>query len=105
MRSANSSYDGNDLDGVAADAELAAPELVVVALVLDVDQLAEDLVALDPLPRFERQHHPVVRLGRAEAVDARHARDDDDVAPLKSDRVAERRSRSISSLIVASFSM
>ena len=58
-------------------------ELVVVALVLDLDELAEDLLAVDPLAALERQHHPVVGLGRAEAVDAGHAGDDDDVAPLE----------------------
>ena len=72
-----------DLDDVAADAEHAAAEVVVVALVLDLDQLAEDLLAVDALPALERQHHPVVRLRRAEAVDARDAGDDDDVAALE----------------------
>ena len=72
-----------DLDDVAADAERAAAEVVVVALVLDLDQLAEDLLAADPLAALERQQHAVVRLGRAEAVDARHAGDDDDVAALE----------------------
>ena len=71
------------LDDVAADAEGAAPELRVVALVLDLDQLAEDLIAIDALPHLQRQQHPVVRLRRSEAVDARDARDDDDVATLE----------------------
>jgi hypothetical protein len=47
-----------DLDDVAAHAEGAAGELVVVALVLDLDELAQDLLAVDPLPALERQHHP-----------------------------------------------
>ena len=34
-------------------------------------------------PSFERQQQPVVRLGRAQTVDARDAGDDDDVAPLE----------------------
>ena len=72
-----------DLDDVAADAERAAAELVVVALVLDFDQLAQDLIAVDALAFFERQHQAVVGVGRAEAVDARHAGDDDDVAALE----------------------
>ena len=72
-----------DLDDVAADAEDAAIELVIVALVLDLDQLAQDLIAVDALPALERQHHAVVGLRRAETVDARHAGDDDDVAPLE----------------------
>ena len=45
------------LDDVAADAEGAAAELDVVALVLDLDQLAQDLVAIDPLAHLERQQH------------------------------------------------
>ena len=61
---------GLDLDDVAAYAEDAAGELVVVALVLDFDELPENLLALDPLAALERQHHPVVGFGRTEAVDA-----------------------------------
>ena len=72
-----------DLDDVAAHAERAAGEVGVVALVLDLDQLAQDRVAPDRLAALERQHQPVVRLRRTEAVDARHARDDDDVATLE----------------------
>jgi hypothetical protein len=78
---------------------------VVVALVLDLDELAEDLVAADPLAALERQQHAVVRLRGAEAVDARHARDDDDVAALEERPRRRQRMRSISSLMVASFSM
>jgi hypothetical protein len=59
-----------DLHDVAADAEDTAVELVIVPLVLDLDELAQDLFPLDPLAALERQHHPVVRLGRAQAVDA-----------------------------------
>ncbi len=83
MRRACSSYDGHDLDDVAADAEGAAAELHVVAFVLDLDQLAQDLIAVDALTEFEREQQAVVRLGRAEAVDARDAGDDDDVASLE----------------------
>ncbi len=72
-----------DLHDVAAHAERAAPELVVVPLVLDLHQLAQDRLAAEALAALERQQHAVVRLGRAQAVDARHRRDDDDVAPLE----------------------
>ena len=44
-----------DLDHVAADAEGAARELVVVALVLELDELAQDLIAVDALAALERQ--------------------------------------------------
>jgi hypothetical protein len=73
----------NHFYDVAAHAEGAAVEVVIVALVLDFHQLAQDFLTLDPLAAFERQQHPVVRLGRTEPVDARHAGDDDDVAALE----------------------
>ena len=70
-------------DRVAPHAESAAVEFVIVALVLDLDQLAEDGVAIDPLPALQRQQHPVVRLRRSEAVDARNAGHDHHVAALE----------------------
>ena len=73
----------HDFDDVAANTERAAPELHVVSFVLDLDQLAQDLVAIDPLTELQRQQQTVVRLGRAQTVDARDAGDDDDVAPLE----------------------
>ncbi len=72
-----------DLDDVSAHAKRAATELGVVALVLNLHQLAEHLLAADPLPALERQQHAVIGFGRAEAVDARHAGDDDDIAALE----------------------
>ena len=83
MRSPVSSYRRVDLDDVAADAEGAAPELEIVALVLDLDQLAQDLLAPDALSALERQQHSVVGLGRTQAVNARDTGDDDDVAALE----------------------
>src|SRR5262245_2657595 len=59
----------HDLDDVAANAERAAPEFGVVALVLNFNQLAEDLIPPDPLAHLKRQQHPVVRLRRSETVD------------------------------------
>ncbi len=73
--------DRDDLDGVAADPEGAAGEGEVVAGVLHLDEAPQQLVALD-LEADPEPGHPVdVLLRRAEAVDARHGRDDDDVAP------------------------
>jgi hypothetical protein len=74
---------GHDFDDIAAHAERAAPELDVVALVLDLHQFSQDLVAVDPLADLEREQHAVVRLGRPQAVDARHTGHDDDVAALE----------------------
>ena len=62
-----------DLDHVAAHAERAAVEVDVVALVLDVDQLPQELVAPELLALLELDEQAVVALGRADAVDAAHA--------------------------------
>ena len=70
-------------DDVAADAEGAATEFHVVAFVLDLDQLTQDLIAIDALTELQRQQQPVIRLGRAQAVNARDTGDDDDVAPFE----------------------
>ena len=72
---------GVHLDGVAPHPELAPAERHVVAVVLQVDQAAQDraLVVVDPGVQLE-QLAPV--LGRvAHAVDARDRRDDDGVPP------------------------
>ena len=74
---------GEDFDDVAADAEGAAAEVGVVALVEDFDQAAGDVFAADVLAFFEQQQHAVVGLRRAEAVDATDRADDDGVAALE----------------------
>ena len=61
--------------------ERAAGERKIVSCVLDLDQAAEQLVAVERLPDLERDHPVEVGLGRAEAVDARDRRDHDHVAP------------------------
>ena len=63
--------DRDDLDGVAAHAEVAAREVDVVAVVLHRDELADERVAVVDLADLQRDHRPHVLLGRAEAVDAR----------------------------------
>src|SRR5262249_11060266 len=70
---------GPDLNDVAADAELAALEGNVVALILDVHQAQQQLVAVDGLTLDDADHHGLVIAGRTEAVDARDAGDNDDV--------------------------
>src|SRR5438876_1234577 len=59
-----------NLEGVAADAELAAREGGVVTLVLHVDQAADHLLALDALAALERLDEAAVLLRRAQAIDA-----------------------------------
>ena len=72
---------GEHLDGVAPHPELVAGEVVVVALVLQLDEAGEDRALLALLPHVEDQALARVLLGAAEAVDRRHRRHDDDVAP------------------------
>ena len=72
--------DRDDLDGVAPHPERAAGEREVVAGVLHLHEPAQQLVALD-LEADPEPGHPVdVLLRGAEAVDAGHRGDDDDVA-------------------------
>jgi hypothetical protein len=54
---------GEHLQGVAPHAKRAAPERLVVARVLDVDQLSQRGVAVEHLPLAQQLHHPVVLLG------------------------------------------
>ena len=68
------------LDHVALDPKAAAAEQGVVADVLRVDQLPQQLVAVVLLPHGEVDEPRLVLLRRAEAVDARDGRDDDRVA-------------------------
>ena len=57
-----------DVDHVAPDPEAAAAEVELVALVLDRDQRADDVVTLPPLADLQGDLHSMVRLGRAEAA-------------------------------------
>ncbi len=72
-----------DLDRVAARAEGAADEIGVVAAVLQLHQLGEELGAVDALPGRERERHLRIGLDRADAVDAGDRGDDHGVAPLE----------------------
>ena len=58
-------------------------KIVVVALILDIHQLAQHLVAIDASRLFEKHHHLEVDLRLAEAVDARDRRDDQNVVALE----------------------
>ncbi len=72
-----------DLDRVAARPELAPHEVHVVALVLDVDQLLKDEVAIGRATAGEVDDLIEVLLGRAQAEDRRNARHDQHVLALK----------------------
>ena len=74
---------GLQLERVAADAEPRAAERLVVALVLEVDEVAEHGVASVLAAGAQLQHGRAVVDRRAQAVDARHAGDDDHVPPLE----------------------
>ena len=74
---------GKDLDDVAAHAKGPAPEIAFGALVENLDQLADDVVALDLLSLLQEQQHAVIGFRRSQAVDAAHGGDDDAVAALE----------------------
>ena len=95
----------DDLHRVAAHAERAAGERDVVALVLHVHELAQQLVAVDLLPLLEEQHAPGVFLGRAQAVDAETVATTTQSRRVSRLAVAAWRRRSTSSLMFESFSM
>ena len=74
--------DRPDLDRVPAYAEAVALERDVVALVLDLHQLAADLVPVPYLAGAQGDHHVGIVDRVAQGVDAGNTGNDDDVAPL-----------------------
>ena len=72
--------DREHLEGVAPDPERAAAERHVVAGVLDLDEPAQDRVAVALLPDAQVEHAVDVLLRGAEAVDAGDGRHHDHVA-------------------------
>ena len=72
-----------ELERVAADPEPGAAHRLVVALVLEVDQVAQDRVAPVLAADPELEHGRAVVDRGAEAVDARDRGDDDHVAALE----------------------
>ena len=76
----------DDLDGVAAHPERAAGERHVVAGVLHVDQQPQQRVARHLVADLQLHRAVQVGLRGAEAVDARHRRHHDDVAPRQQAR-------------------
>ncbi len=77
---------GEYVQRVAPHTEGAALLLVVVAIVLDVDELVDDLVAVHLLLFVDEHGHAGVVHGAADTVDARHRRHHDDVAARQQGR-------------------
>ena len=71
------------LDGVAAHPKLAAGELDIVPVVLQVHDPFQELLAGDLLSHANRYHHRFVILLAADAINARYAGDDHHVAARK----------------------
>ncbi len=71
-----------EIDGVAAHAEGAALERVVVPLVLLLDEAAEQGGAVELLALVQAEGHRLVVLQRTDAVDARYRRHDDHIVAL-----------------------
>ena len=69
------------LHRVAAHAKVAAGEFDIVAVVLHVHKLAQEVVARHFIADRHQRHHFKVVFGRTQPVDARHAGDDDHIAP------------------------
>ena len=74
---------GENLDHVAAHAKRAAVEVAGRALVLQRHEIGDELALVDAIALLEREGHGRVGLDRADAVDARHRRHDDDVVALE----------------------
>jgi hypothetical protein len=72
---------GPQLDHVAAHAKTPALEGHVVALILQIHEPPQQLVAFDLVTHRQRDHARLVRVGRTQPEDARHAGHDDHVAP------------------------
>ena len=77
---------GVELDGVAPHPEVAPGEHGVVAVVVEVHQLAQQVALVDGVAGAHHEDPLAVLLGRPQAVDARHRRHHDDVAPQQQAR-------------------
>ena len=71
------------LDGVAAHAEIAAREGDVVAPVLQRHEIGEELPLRNAVAHLDRERHRRIGLDRADTVDARDRGHDDDVVAFE----------------------
>ena len=71
-----------NLHHIPPDPELSPDEIDIVAVILPVHQLVEQLIPLHPHPRPQRDDHAPVVLRSAQGIDAADAGHDDDVIPL-----------------------
>jgi hypothetical protein len=69
-----------DVEHVAADPEGPAREIVVVAIVVDPDELPDQVVTVERRARLQEDRLARVLLRRADAVDAADRCDHDDIA-------------------------
>jgi len=72
-----------NLNHISPHPERPAPKIDIVALVENLHQPPQNVLAADALPFFQKQQHAVIRLGRTKAVDAAHRTHNDRVPPLK----------------------
>ena len=72
---------GNDFKGIAAHAEGAAVEVVIIALVVHFHQPGDELVHGEVLSHLNGNDHLGVIFRRAKAVDARNRSHNDHIAP------------------------
>ena len=89
-----------DFHRVAAHPEIAAHELDVVPVVLQVDEAQEKLLARQVHAHGEMDHHRLVILHAHDAVDARHTRHHQHVAP-REERVHRREPHPLDGLVHA----
>ena len=72
-----------DFDHVPAGPKGAPMEVRVIARILDLHKLGENLLPPDFFPLFQIEQHSVIDLWRAQAVDAGDRADDDHIVPLQ----------------------
>ncbi len=74
---------GEEVDHVAAHAERAALEVHIGAAIHERDEIGDQRALADLLALLQGKRHLRIGLDRADAVDAGHGRDDDDVVAFQ----------------------